>query len=160
MFSNSDENVFTENNFVDNLSLLQLIGKRTTTRWSENGRGNFWSGYDGYDLNEDGVGDVPQRVQDIFEYLEGNHPRLRVYLDSPAAKALAVAEKTFPVFKGSDEIDRHPLIKAVDLRYPFAHESKPPRIQFALMAVPLVIFGGAFAVMWKGQRKSGWSSNA
>ena len=59
IFSSSDANIFTENNFVNNLSPLQLIGRGTTTRWSENGRGNFWSDYDGYDLNEDGRGDVP-----------------------------------------------------------------------------------------------------
>ena len=86
MFSNSDANVITENNFVNNLSPLQLVGKRTTTRWSENGRGNFWSDYDGYDLNEDGRGDVPQKIQNVFEYMEGNHPRLRFYLESPAAR--------------------------------------------------------------------------
>jgi len=40
MFSSSDANVFTENNFIDNLSPLQLIGRSTTTKWSENGRGN------------------------------------------------------------------------------------------------------------------------
>ena len=60
------------------------------------GRGNFWSDYDGYDLNEDGRGDVPVKIQNVFEYLEGNHPRLRLFLDSPAARAMAVAEKTFP----------------------------------------------------------------
>ena len=154
MFSNSDDNVFTENNFVDNLSLLQLVGKSTTTKWSENGRGNFWSGYDGYDMNEDGRGDVPQRVQDVFEYLEGNHPRLQIYLDSPAAKALAVAERTFPVLKGSHEIDRAPLMRAIDLRYPFVVEKS--RRGFVLMPalVAALMFIGALAVLWRGQRRS------
>jgi nitrous oxidase accessory protein len=153
MFSNSDENVFTENNFVDNLTTLQLIGKSTTTKWSENGRGNFWSSYDGYDMNEDGRGDVPQRVQDIFEYIEGNHPRLQIYLDSPAAKALAVAERTFPVLKGSQEIDSAPLMRAVDLRYPFATERRDHWYRSMPTLIALVMFTGALAVMWKGQRR-------
>jgi nitrous oxidase accessory protein len=153
IFSNSDENVFTENNFVDNLTILQLVGKSTTTKWSEHGRGNFWSGYDGYDMNEDGRGDVPQRVQDVFEYIEGNHPRLQIYLDSPAAKALAVAERTFPVLKGSQEIDSAPLMRAVDLRYPFANESRNPRFRLMPALFALVMFVGALAVIWKGQRK-------
>src|SRR5262249_21761154 len=113
MFSSADENVFTSNNFVANLSPLALIGKNTTTRWQENGRGNYWSDYDGYDLDGDGIGDVPHKVQNIFEYMEGNYPRLRIYLDSPAAQALATAEKTFPVLKSSGEADRAPIIKAV-----------------------------------------------
>ena len=153
MFSNSDENVFTENNFVDNLIMLQLIGKSTTTKWSENGRGNFWSSYDGYDMNEDGRGDVPQQVQDIFEYIQGNHPRLQIYLDSPAAKALAVAEKTFPVLKGSQEIDRSPLMRAVDLRYPFATGERNQRFTFLPTCIATVMFVCAFAVVVKGQRR-------
>ena len=153
MFSNSDDNVFAENNFVDNLSLLRLVGKSTTTKWSENGRGNFWSSYDGYDVNEDGRGDVPQRVQDVFEYLEGNHPRLQIYLDSPAAKALAVAEKTFPVLKGSQEIDSAPLMRAVDLRYPFAAEKRNRGFVLLPTFIAALTFIAAFAVMWTGQRK-------
>jgi nitrous oxidase accessory protein len=152
MFSSSDENVFTENNFVENLSPMQLIGKSTTTKWSQNGRGNFWSDYDGYDMNEDGTGDVPHRVQNVFEYLEGNYPRLRLYLNSPAAQALAAAEKTFPIFKGSPEADPAPLMKAVELHYPLEHERTTPRVQFALMAISLVMCSGAAAVIWKGQR--------
>jgi nitrous oxidase accessory protein len=153
MFSNSDDNVFTENNFVDNLSMLQLIGKSTTTKWSENGRGNFWSGYDGYDMNEDGRGDVPQHVQDVFEYLAGNHPRLQIYLDSPAAKALAVAERTFPVLKGSREIDSAPLMRAGDLRYPFAPEKRKRGFVLMPTLIAAVTFIGALVVMWTGQRR-------
>jgi nitrous oxidase accessory protein len=152
MFSNSDENVFTENNFVENLSRLQLIGKSTTTKWSENNRGNFWSDYDGYDMNEDGRGDVPQRLQDVFEYLEGNHPRLRLYFESPAAKALAVAERLFPVFRNSEEMDRAPLMKPVRV----ANQLIPARSQdVALVSVimALLTFAGALAVMCKAQRR-------
>ena len=153
MFSSSDANLFTENNFVDNLSPLQLIGRSTTTRWSENGRGNFWSDYDGYDLNEDGRGDVPQKIQNAFEYLEGNHPRLRIFLDSPAARAMAVAEKTFPVLRGSSEIDQAPLMKPVSLRYPFATEPSAPRMHAGLMMASLLIFSAAATVIWRGQKR-------
>ena len=152
MFSNSDENVFTENNFVDNLTTLQLVGKRTTTKWSENGRGNFWSGYDGYDMNEDGRGDVPQRVQDVFEYLQGNHPRLQIYLNSPAAKALAVAERTFPVLRGSQEVDSAPLMQAVELQYPFAINRRNQGVAFVPTLCAAIMFLGALAVMWRGRR--------
>lgn len=152
MFSNSDENVFTENNFVDNLTTLQLVGKRTTTKWSENGRGNFWSGYDGYDMNEDGRGDVPQRVQNVFEYIEGNYPRLQIYLNSPAAKALAVAERMFPVLRGSTEVDNAPLMRAVELQYPFVTDRPKQRFALVPTLTAAVIFVGAIRVLWRGQR--------
>ncbi|HEX6187392.1 MAG TPA: nitrous oxide reductase family maturation protein NosD [Pyrinomonadaceae bacterium] len=152
MFSNSDANVFTENNFVDNLSPLQLVGKSTTSRWSENGRGNFWSDYDGYDLNEDGRGDVPLKIQNVFQYLEGNHPRLRLYFDSAAARAMAVAERTFPILKGSPIVDEAPLMKPVLLHYPFAEETPARSAHHGLTAVSLLILTGATTLMWKGKR--------
>jgi len=152
MFSSSDANVFTENNFVDNLSPLQLIGKSTTTKWSENGRGNFWSDYQGYDLDEDGRGDVPLTIQNVFQYMEGNHPRLRLYLDSPAARAMAVAEKTIPILKGSSEIDNAPLMKPIKLHYPFTAESPASHKHAGLMITSLVILTAAAMVIWRGQR--------
>lgn len=154
MFSSSEHNVFTENNFVDNLSPMQLIGKNTTTQWSSNGVGNFWSDYDGYDLNEDGIGDKPHKVQNVFEYMEGNYPRLRLYLNSPAAQALAAAEKTFPIFKGSSEADTAPRMKAFDLQYPFGREQRTPRLQLVLMGLSLVMCSSALAIMWRGWARS------
>ncbi|HEV2667694.1 MAG TPA: nitrous oxide reductase family maturation protein NosD, partial [Blastocatellia bacterium] len=113
IFSSCAQNLFVENNFVENLSPLLLVGKRSDTRWQEGGRGNYWSDYRGYDLDGDGVGDVAHKVQNVFEYLEGNYPRLRLYLSSPAAQALAAAENSFPIIKGSSEKDGAPLMKPV-----------------------------------------------
>jgi len=152
MFSNSDANVFTENNFVNNLSPLQLIGRRTTTSWSQNGRGNYWSEYDGYDLNENGLGDVPLRIQNVFQYMEGNYPHLRIYLDSPAARAIATAEKTFPILRASSEVDAAPLMKAVVLPYPLEAERSTKRIHAGLMTASVLLLTAGATLMWKGQR--------
>ena len=152
IFSSSDANVFTENNFVNNLSPLQLVGRSTTTKWSENGRGNYWSDYDGYDLNEDGRGDVPLKIQNVFQYMEGNYPRLRLYLESPAARAMATAEKAFPILRGSSETDEAPLMKSVTSSYPFAAELPGNTLRVELMLTSLLIIAGAITVIWKGQR--------
>jgi nitrous oxidase accessory protein len=154
MFSSSDANVFTENNFINNLSPLRLIGRSTTTKWSENGRGNYWSNYDGFDLNEDGRGDVPLKIQNIFQYMEGNYPRLRLYLDSPAALAMAAAEETFPIFKGSAEIDEAPLMKPIELHYPFAEEGRASHRHRGLMMSSLLVAAAAVMIIWKGQKPS------
>jgi nitrous oxidase accessory protein len=152
MFSSSDANVFTENNFINNLSPLQLIGRSTTTKWSGNGRGNFWSDYEGYDLDEDGRGDVPLKIQNVFQYMEGNYPRLRLYLDSPAARAMAAAEKAFPILRGSSEIDEAPLMKPVALHYAFAPQRHAPLVNPGLMMASLFVLGAAALVIWKGQK--------
>lgn len=116
MYQNSVQNLFSENNFTDNLSPLSLVGKRTETHWSENGRGNYWSTYEGYDLDHDGIGDVPMKIQNVFDYLEGRAPNLRLYLYSPASQALAAATKAFPIIDINREADEHPLMRPVDLR--------------------------------------------
>lgn len=116
MFQNSERNTFTENNFIDNLNALSLVGKRTSTYWSKNGKGNYWSTYDGYDLDHDGIGDIPMKIRNVFDYLESQHPTLRLYLYSPAAQALAVAAKAFPIIEINQEMDERPLLRPVAVR--------------------------------------------
>lgn len=115
MFQNSTENIFTENNFIDNLSPMFLIGKRTETQWSLNQRGNYWSDYDGYDLDDDGIGDVPFKIQNVFHYLEGQYPNIRLYLYSPASQALAAASSAFPIMEVSQEKDVAPLMRPIEI---------------------------------------------
>jgi nitrous oxidase accessory protein len=151
IFSSSAQNLIVENNFVENLSPLRLVGKRSDTRWQEGGRGNYWSDYRGYDLDGDGVGDVAHKVQNVFEYLEGDYPRLRLYLSSPAAQALAAAEHAFPIIKGSPEKDGAPLMKPIALHFPLEkpRPAVPSQAIFALLSFSLA--GTAIAVMWRGR---------
>lgn len=119
MFQNSVNNTFTENIFQDNLSPLAIVGKKTESRWSLEGRGNYWSSYDGYDLDGDGIGDVPMKIQNVFQYLEGQNANVRLYLYSPASQALAAAAKAFPIIMLTEETDDHPLMSPPDMReYP------------------------------------------
>lgn len=116
MFQNAINNTFTENAFVDNLSPLAIVGKRTESRWSVDGRGNYWSAYEGYDLDGDGIGDVPMRIQNVFHFLEGQNANVRLYLYSPASQALAAAAKAFPIIMINEEADEHPLMEPFDVR--------------------------------------------
>ncbi len=113
MFQNSTRNTFTGNNFVDNLSPLSLVGRQTESRWSKDRRGNYWSSYEGYDLDGDGIGDVPAKIQNVFQYLEGQNANLRLYLYSPASQALASAAQAFPIVEINGEEDPYPLMRPV-----------------------------------------------
>jgi nitrous oxidase accessory protein len=115
MFQNSTNNTITGNNFVDNLSPLSLVGRQTESHWSEGHAGNYWSSYDGYDLDGDGIGDVPAKIQNVFQYLEGQNPNLRLYLYSPASQALAAAAEAFPTIEINSEQDPYPLMRPVDV---------------------------------------------
>jgi nitrous oxidase accessory protein len=115
MFQNSEGNMFSENNFIDNISPLVIVGRRTESQWNDRGRGNYWSTYSGYDLDSDGIGDVPMKIQNVFGFLEAQSPNVRLYLYSPAAQALAVASSAFPIVEVNREIDEFPLMRALDL---------------------------------------------
>jgi len=54
---NSSGNLFYHNNFIDNDYQIQLINSDNNT-WDNGCEGNYWSDYNGTDLNCDGVGDT------------------------------------------------------------------------------------------------------
>jgi hypothetical protein len=93
-----------------------IVGKRTESHWDKDGRGNYWSSYDGYDLDGDGVGDVPMKIQNVFHYLEGVNSNVRLYLYSPASQALALAVQAFPIININEEADTHPLMMSHDMK--------------------------------------------
>src|SRR5262245_7219719 len=143
IYASSSNLSFSENRFLQNLSPLQVIGKRANAAWEIEGHGNFWSDYDGFDLDGDNVGDRPHRIQSVFEYLEGNFPRLRVYLNSPAAQALAAAERAFPVIQQSSEVDSRPIMRAGSLPSGVAPLAPKPSSHAGLgMASVVMLFAG------------------
>ncbi|MBS7616464.1 right-handed parallel beta-helix repeat-containing protein [Candidatus Bathyarchaeota archaeon] len=60
IFLYSNDNVFYHNNFEQNN--YQVYTERVTNIWFYNNEGNYWSDYKGYDLNADGIGDIPYNV--------------------------------------------------------------------------------------------------
>jgi hypothetical protein len=84
--------------------------------------------------------------------MEGNYPRLRLYLYSPAAQALAAAEKAFPVLEGTRELDPAPLMKAAS--FEFSHPELRPRrtVHAPLAFISLAMGSAALTVLWKGNR--------
>ncbi len=112
LFASSTDNQFGLNDFVGNIADLHTVG-RSVADFSPAGYGNYYSSYTGYDIDGDGKGDVTHKLQDVFEYLEGSHPILRLYLSSGAADAMVLAEKTFPLIDGANLEDAYPSIKPV-----------------------------------------------
>jgi nitrous oxidase accessory protein len=106
-----DGNRLAENNFIGNLSNLLSNASRSQTEWSKDGRGNYWSDYRGYDLNGDGIGDVPHKIQNVFQIVETKIPEVRFYLFSPAAEILEIAERALPILSLGSEKDPDPLFR-------------------------------------------------
>ncbi len=79
----SDGNVFTANSFDGNL-VQAHIAHGGANLWAERGRGNFWSDYAGVDLDGDGVGEIPYRLEHGTSALVAMHPEARWFAMSPA----------------------------------------------------------------------------
>lgn len=153
VFSSAVDNLFEKNNVVENLSPLEVIGSHTNNRWNGPLAGNYWSDYDGFDLNGDGVGDVPYRIQNIFEHLEAQTPLLRLYLFSPAAQSLALAERGFPLLEREQETDNRPLTKPSPIDWsPSDPTRRAPHLLLAML-VPGVLVVSTLSAFRSGVRR-------
>lgn len=138
MFASSSSNTFESNDFIQNITTLHTVGK-PGPEWNAPEAGNYYNDYEGYDLDNDGQGDVPHKLQDAFEYLTGNRQLLRLYLSSAAADALSVAERSFPVLPASAVVDGKPAVRpvsGVSISAEAGRGSVPrPSLQAALLAL-------------------------
>jgi len=110
LFASAERNSFAGNQFVDNWSDLVLSGRDSGTRWTVDGRGNFWSRYRGFDFDGDGIGDAPHPLLGAFERLEGANPAARLFLQSPAAAGLELAAR-LSGRRSTDAVDDRPLVR-------------------------------------------------
>lgn len=118
LFSSSNDNILYANNFLDNVYQVMTDTDRTTNRFFKNSTGNYWSdykGYNGYDLNGDGIGDIPYKPVKLLSYLMKRYPDLTVFLESPGLKALEFAERVLPVLNPVELNDPYPLMNPVQI---------------------------------------------
>lgn len=107
-----------ENNFIDNIEQISILGRGEISgnSFAENGRGNFWSDYTGYDANHDGVGDQPYQARKLFESLIDREPKLRLLLLSPAHDAIEFIGRAMPAVRPEPKFaDTSPLLSAVQI---------------------------------------------
>jgi nitrous oxidase accessory protein len=106
--------VFTDNRVADNLldAVAEGAGLSERNLWSKDGRGNFWSGYRGYDADRDGIGDLPYRYEAVMNDLVRRDPAAQIFLLTPAMLALENAARMFPLVRPRPLlIDDYPLVE-------------------------------------------------
>ena len=115
------QNVLTQNNFLSNSFDLavQIAGMDNTFD------GNYWSDYAGYDLDRDGVGDVPHRPMKLFSFVVSRTPESIVLLRSLFVDILNFSEKVSPIFTPENVVDNQPLMIEVRLSEPVNGLSSP-----------------------------------
>lgn len=107
--SNSAENRFTENNFIENSFDVRTDSPRNNNEFN----GNYWSQYEGYDLDRDGIGDVPYRPVSLFSMVITRQPESLILLRSMFIKLLDTAERIAPVLTPKTLYDENPTIDRI-----------------------------------------------
>ncbi len=72
---------------------------------------NYWSKYEGYDLNKDNIGDVLYRPLSLFSVIAERSPPAMLLYNSLMTTLLDKSEKVFPSLTPADFIDNFPAYK-------------------------------------------------
>ena len=103
-----DEVKIVKNNFISNTFEISSSAMQANSNVFDQ---NYWSSYTGYDLDKDGLGDVPHRPVKLFSYLLEKSPHAIVLLRSMFTDLLELAEKVTPVLTPEFIKDENPSIK-------------------------------------------------
>lgn len=109
--ANCDDNHFEKNNFIANSFDMGTNGSMTLNTIT----GNYWDKYDGYDLDHNGVGDVPFHPVSIYSMIVEKMPTSIMLWRSFLVFLLDRAEKVIPVVTPENLKDELPVMKSYDI---------------------------------------------
>ncbi|UZE96726.1 nitrous oxide reductase family maturation protein NosD [Alkalimarinus alittae] len=109
----SEDNIIIGNNFIGNKQQVKYVSTRTQ-EWSNEGAGNFWSDYLGWDRDSNGVGDIPYEPNDGVDKMLWKYPSAKVLMNSPAVETLRWIQREFPVLKSPGVTDSYPLMRPTE----------------------------------------------
>jgi len=102
-----DDNTFHNNNFHGNSFDVATNGTMMLNKFYN----NYWDKYEGYDLNRDGLGDVPYHPVSMYAMVVEQNPTTLMLMRSFIVSLLDKAEKAIPSLTPADLVDEKPLIK-------------------------------------------------
>ena len=105
------ENEIKNNNFVGNTFDISTNGSLVLNTFNS----NYWDKYEGYDLDKNGVGDVPFHPLSLFAVLTENNPSAMLLFRSFMITLLDKSEKVLPSITPDNFIDKTPLMHSLSL---------------------------------------------
>ena len=103
------DNNFSKNNFLANTFDVATNTKHNFNLFND----NYWDSYNGYDLDRDGIGDLPYRPVKLFSYLvEQNEPTL-LLIRSFFVDMINIAESIIPVLTPQTLLDESPSMRII-----------------------------------------------
>jgi nitrous oxidase accessory protein len=102
-----DDNTFQFNNFYGNSFDVATNGTMMLNKFLN----NYWDKYDGYDINKDGIGDVPYHPVSMYAMIVEQNPNTLIVMRSFMVSLLDKAEKAIPSLTPENLVDNKPMIK-------------------------------------------------
>jgi nitrous oxidase accessory protein len=107
--ANTLDSDFRGNNFVGNSFDIATNSRFPSTTFA----GNYWDGYRGYDLDRDGIGDVPHRPVRLFSVIVGQNAPALILMRSAFVELLDNAERALPSLTPNTLVDSTPAMRRV-----------------------------------------------
>src|SRR3982751_595866 len=87
-----NDNIIRQNNFISNSFDISTNGTMQLNTFET----NYWDKYEGYDLNRDGIGDVPYRPVSMYSMVIEQSPAALMLFRSFFVDLMDKAEKVVP----------------------------------------------------------------
>jgi len=102
-----DDNSFLNNNFNGNSFDVATNGSVSLNTFSN----NYWDKYEGYDINRDGIGDVPYHPVSLYAMVVAQNPNTLILMRSFVVALMDKAEKAIPSLTPENLADSKPSMK-------------------------------------------------
>ena len=106
-----ENNDFHHNNFTGNSFDIGTNGSISLNTFYK----NYWDKYEGYDINRDGIGDIPYHPVSMYSMIVEQNPYSLMLFRSFTVQLLDKAEKAIPSLTPENLIDKSPLMKSIKL---------------------------------------------
>lgn len=106
-----EDNNFHHNNFTGNSFDVGTNGSISLNKFYN----NYWDKYEGYDINKDGIGDVPYHPVSMYSMIVEENPNALMLLRSFTVQLLDKAEKVIPGLTPENLVDDKPMMKSQKL---------------------------------------------
>lgn len=97
----------THNNFKANTFDIATNGTLVLNDYD----GNYWDKYEGYDLNRDGIGDIPYHPVSLYAMVAEKNPTAMMLFHSFMVTLLDRTERVIPAVTPINLVDHHPYMK-------------------------------------------------
>lgn len=105
------DDTIMHNNFLGNSFDVSTNGTLVLSNFNN----NYWDKYEGYDLNRDGIGDVPYHPVSMFSMIVAQNPASMILFRSVMASLFDKVEKIIPGLTPENLIDHYPYMKPLHL---------------------------------------------